>query len=144
MRKIGLIALALLAMPALSGCGLISISTNIPPLNGSGYKLTVINSSDYEIALVVNGEQMEFEFPNGHKSLRLKRGQTALLEFTNWGNRHKEVSLVAMAWSSHGCGYVKSASGVIHVSNEYGESKFCDITNEVMESGNLPIGGWRW
>jgi hypothetical protein len=119
---------ALLAVVTLSGCGLISVSTNIPFLNGSGTTLEVVNASDYEVSLTVNGDPQRFEFLNSPPTDRLKPGQSAVISRTNWNRQAKELTIVAKAWCEEemvGVTYRK-----MYVYNNYNQSGAWTLCDE--------------
>ncbi len=134
--------LALLA--SLTGCGLVRINTNIP-LFSSGTVIEVVNGSEYDIVLSVNGHQQKFEFPDDRKADLLKPSESAVICVRNWSGSgySTEVMMVAKAFS---CGEFIAVSTAKAWAHSYGpghqQAEAWVITNaDFPERYNSSSGG---
>lgn len=117
----------------LGGCGLISINSNIPFITGSGTIIEVVNASEYDLTLSVNGVSQEFEFPATEKSAtrrsdRLRSGESVAIRIRNWSGQGGEVIIVAKAWA--GNEFIGTTVAKTHVAYNYQQADAIMITNE--------------
>lgn len=78
-----------------------SLNTNLPIFNGT--TIEIINESDYEIEVFVNGNPVKEEMKNCNtRNARLKKGDTATLSLRNWNNTSVTVSISVKGWYTHG------------------------------------------
>lgn len=126
-----------LAVALFSGCGIISIDTNIPLFNGSGVTLVITNASDYNVAILEDGKLHEFNFDD-EKQQYLKTGQTKSLHLTSWRS-YKKVTITAKAFDCAGK-FVGIRSKVISITSGYQESYPWEIRNQSFADNHW--GNW--
>ena len=135
MKRLTLVAMVL-AIPALSGCGLIQVSTNIPLFYS--FSLEVVNASDYPVTLSANGEPLKFEFPDGRNTEYLKPGESTAIRIRNWNRQTASVTVIAKAWNVNDK-LVGAIDRSFYVYGDYTQSDSWILRNDAFQNGQW----WR-
>lgn len=88
MKKLQLLFVLVTSSVALSGCGMVGVSTNIP-LFRSKNVVEVINASSHEVTITINGEVVE---------AKLLPGDSIPIRIYNFDSYAGSILVTAKAW----------------------------------------------
>ncbi|MEK9186467.1 MAG: hypothetical protein AAB885_02660 [Patescibacteria group bacterium] len=127
-----------LAVVGLSACHLIGLDTNIPIFSSSpNYSLEIINLSEYDLEISVNGSQVTFG-QGGEETPRLNPGQRTALRLSNWSEWSSEISVSLTALKKDRV--VGATYGKLHVYRNGAQSNVWRIYNEHFDRQK----SWPW